>query len=247
MPQPHPSHVSGADWRCLKCGYSLHGLTTWRCPECGQAFDPKDPRSYWKPGRPRPPSALRVWLAKPPGRWFNALVVLSALASLFGRVIPYGYDPALVVGLGAMLLLLGVWFLKLLFVDEGPAAPTPCWRRRLARWLAAPCMALLTLLLAATHIPLSVGFLVSKPHLDQLAKAAASGAPVQVTGQQWVGVYPMEVRMIPSIRGARLQVVVLGQRTGRGFAFLPQGPPPGSNTFAYDRFSGDWFVFHATE
>jgi len=33
---------------CRQCGYNLHGLPENRCPECGQAFDPNNPKTYWR-------------------------------------------------------------------------------------------------------------------------------------------------------------------------------------------------------
>jgi len=33
---------------CRQCGYNLYGLPENRCPECGKAFDPHDPKTYWR-------------------------------------------------------------------------------------------------------------------------------------------------------------------------------------------------------
>lgn len=46
-----------ADASCLRCGYSLRGLTENRCPECGTPFDPQEMASSYLPEWPR----LMVW------------------------------------------------------------------------------------------------------------------------------------------------------------------------------------------
>jgi len=46
-----------ADTHCLKCGYSLRGLSEDRCPECGTAFDRRQMSNSFLPVWPR----LMVW------------------------------------------------------------------------------------------------------------------------------------------------------------------------------------------
>ncbi|NLE58419.1 MAG: hypothetical protein GX616_08665, partial [Planctomycetes bacterium] len=46
-----------ADASCLRCGYSLRGLTENRCPECGMAFDRQEMAGSFLPEWPR----LMVW------------------------------------------------------------------------------------------------------------------------------------------------------------------------------------------
>lgn len=43
-----PLDGSKLDAFCLKCGYSLRGVTE-RCPECGTPFDLSEPRSFYDP------------------------------------------------------------------------------------------------------------------------------------------------------------------------------------------------------
>ncbi|MDM8009026.1 MAG: hypothetical protein QUV05_23040 [Phycisphaerae bacterium] len=52
---PHDGPL--ADASCLRCGYSLRGLTENRCPECGTPFDPEQMASSYLPEWPR----LVVW------------------------------------------------------------------------------------------------------------------------------------------------------------------------------------------
>ncbi|MDM8006127.1 MAG: hypothetical protein QUV05_08280 [Phycisphaerae bacterium] len=84
-----------ADARCLKCGYSLRGLSENRCPECGTAFDPATCTSAFLPKWPD----LMAWylggyvahLLLRIGAWL--IILQSAIASrppgppriIFGR------------------------------------------------------------------------------------------------------------------------------------------------------------------
>ena len=247
MIQPHTWQVPGTDWQCLKCGYSLRGLTAWRCPECGQAFDPEKPDTYRVPAGPRPPSALSIWLAKPPGKLFNTLVIVSSVLILLGVAVPFGQEAMLEVGMPLALLLQGIWALSLLHFLAGIPTATPPGKRRLAPWLIAPIALLLTVMTCSTHTPMRLALWFSQSRMDQLAQAAASGTPWQGPTRRWVGVYPMSIRMLPAIRGVRLHVCVFGQQSRGGFAHLPQGPPAGSNTFRYSRLRGNWYLFENTD
>ncbi len=61
---------------CLKCGYSLRGLTENRCPECGTPFDPDLMARSYLPEWPR----LMVW-------YLTAILVIS-LADLLSAMVP---------------------------------------------------------------------------------------------------------------------------------------------------------------
>lgn len=48
---------------CRRCGYRLDGLVDFRCSECGTPFDPRNPRTYRRPGQLREQTSrrIRIW------------------------------------------------------------------------------------------------------------------------------------------------------------------------------------------
>jgi len=77
---------------CMKCYYSLAGLTEYRCPECGRAFDPADNRTWntleqCTPVRSR---TMVVLLTLP--MLLSSIGVFLLAALLGGGVVVLGYQ-----------------------------------------------------------------------------------------------------------------------------------------------------------
>src|SRR5678810_907663 len=66
---------------CLKCNYSLRGLTSHRCPECGREFDPRDPTTMKLGGRIQ---RMRNALCGPISPLLRTVQVAAAIAILWG-------------------------------------------------------------------------------------------------------------------------------------------------------------------
>lgn len=228
---------------CAKCRYPLRGLPEPRCPECGSPFDPANPETFLT-GRQRwllGPSSRRL-LAPPTWRLHTACV-LSSILVLYGYSVPGLILPVAHIGFFCYVIVLAVWFGRLLLSVGIEIAYRPPFRcpRISWRWLAAPLLVFVTALLCVSRVLTFVGFAVSKSSLDALASKSITTPAGQPLTDWWVGVYP--VREIRRIRGG-VRIRVSGSYgLGGGFAWFPQGPPVTSE-YVYTRISGTWYTWY---
>jgi rRNA maturation protein Nop10 len=85
--------------RCLRCRYSLAGLTAGPCPECGRVFDSADPKTYG----PRDVQwAQRLLAFRPP--WFALVLFAITTTAIFG----VNCAPNAFIGEGGAMMI-GLW------------------------------------------------------------------------------------------------------------------------------------------
>lgn len=65
--------------RCLNCGYIVDGLSDNRCPECGRAFDPDNPKTYWRTRR----SGIKQLVSSLLGCYLLAMAMGAVVMSWF--------------------------------------------------------------------------------------------------------------------------------------------------------------------
>ena len=85
---------------CIKCRYSLFGLTSPRCPECGQPFDPNDPTTYLTTDRVVHPVHMVIG--------FAIVGVMLVLAAASGGQLDLFVDPAMLIWFAGVLVG-GLW------------------------------------------------------------------------------------------------------------------------------------------
>ena len=223
--------------RCLDCHAPLECVSDGRCPVCGRMFDPNNRASMHMgalPGR------TGRFLLTPVGRPTHIAAVMGMLLMLCGASAPGGYF--YIVGL-AMLIWLGVggsWTFRLI---AGFAAsisfgrPFSTWCRHWRQGVIAPSLALITLVLIASHAPLYVAFQISRPAMDRLARQTmASPAPPQ---RRWVGVFPID-KIEKTRNGMRFQVLGAGGPfSTAGFIYSSGGRV--DDYYGYSHYSGNWY------
>src|SRR5690349_11519396 len=72
---------------CLKCGYSLRGLTDNHCPECGTEFDPENPSTFATRTRPH---AIICNLSRPLGGPSHLFAAILAVFMIISQAVPGG-------------------------------------------------------------------------------------------------------------------------------------------------------------
>jgi hypothetical protein len=192
MPEPVPAPPL---MFCLNCAYCLHGLSEQRCPECGRQFDPEKPATF----SIRPIGRLAAYLLTPPGWVLHVYVILSSgcLLWLFSNPASslWGWLFGLLMWSPLALFWGGRLFAYVL------ARILYCPRRKetvgsVSRWLAAPGLVLLAVLLIRANVPMLVRFRLSLPEIEQLRLQtmklrAPSPSPTDPRKSQMFAVLPL--------------------------------------------------------
>ena len=111
------------------------------------------------------------------------------------------------------------------------------------RWATTPLCLLAIVILLVTQVPLYVTFWISKGAMERMAaELMQPSVCYQPNANRWLGVYPVDhVETIPG--GMRFLVKGAGFIDREGFAFSPDGPPPGTSHQIYAHFWGSWYIW----
>jgi hypothetical protein len=232
---------------CLGCTYPLPGLTEPRCPECGREFDPDDPKTMYVG---RVPDRLTWALIQPPGWLMHTAVVIWAALHLAAFSIPRTFFDLLAAGVVYGAAIAGLWLFRILeaFKYGTLSFKKPAIRRR---WLTAPAIVAVTILLCWVQVPLYIGFWLSESAMNRTARQVMSLPKTPAYGPAgWIGLYPVyaprrtEGGMVFFIREVSHLNLHACPGCGRscGFAYSQDGPPPPEQGLEYVHFSGPWWL-----
>lgn len=218
---------------CLKCGYSLTGLTEPRCPECGREFDPLDPRSF----QIGPLNRLQRAALAAPGRIFNGAAVATAILTCAAAAPPGGYFLLILIVVKAWIVLAAVWVVRsILRGIAASRANATLSKADARRWAFAPTAFLATILLVVLSAPFWFTYWVSRPFMDSVAQQSRSEMP----NAPMIGLYP--VARIERIEGGiRFRIWGGGFLNETGFAYCPDHPPPAYGEDLYKHVSDGWY------
>lgn len=195
----------------------------------------------WTEEVPEPRPFLEVVLA-PPGVPFNAVVGAAVAVLLVVAASPAAVWELALTLLALMLLGL-VWVVRLVLHLAGRLGGRSSGSAR--GFVVAPALVAVAALLLVLHVPLRVGFELSRPHLDRLADELVEGerpdgaeARVRLGGRR-VGLYSFEDATVDR-HGVRLHLAGLA-----GFAFLPDGSPPSwwGEQVRLVELGGGWYAY----
>ena len=230
---------------CFDCRHELIETGSNVCPECGHWFDAGDARTFYR----RRPGLLACLMMKPT-RWLSALFGLAlALLILCAFSIPGGYFV-----LGALAILVWVIAIFGLAIDlivsivvswrmgrswlfeVSPTSKKRRIRRSQLRWLIAPALLVVAVVLVTFDVPAQLAFWASEEDLLELVEGKSKP---EMPG--YVGLLP-----VASVNG---DTVWLSDGGGFmvqvGFAYLPHIQSDVielSDGVRGWRYSGDWFL-----
>lgn len=161
-----------AAWFCARCNYECRGVEAVRCSECGAEIDPTTGRGL----RPSAPGSLARALMRAPGLPMLAGGLGSAAAAAWGCSVPGGYFGLNLVAAAALVLLAGIYLLRMLaagFVSNRHGRLGDCARQR--GWWAVPAACIAAVAVALSPLPLYAGFWARRGELDALAALWTAG------------------------------------------------------------------------
>ncbi|GAA1782345.1 hypothetical protein [Streptomonospora arabica] len=193
----------------------------------------------FKPGRTPGDSRFRRWFAGPPGWVVGVAAAVTALFSLWTYSVPGGYFvPLLATTSVWALLLLAVGIKAVMQPVFGVRRGRPRWHDW-ARWGAVLGIMVAAVGLTQSGACMRAGTAWAEPAVaDYAADASAAEAPDRFG--------PYRVRRAEDLgdqAGARFLVEGAGFLNDRGFAYSPDGTPPGSADDAYEHLSGPWYTW----
>jgi hypothetical protein len=192
-------------------------------------------------------------LSRPPGWWFHGLLIVAVGGVIWGQSYPGPWIPGLVVAVPLLVVVVGVWFLRLVVhlwaLGQGRAAGR-------TRWLAVlPVTLAVTLVLTESDLPFQVRWQLSEASFED-ALVEARAAPLQELNEQG----PLERRiglyLVDFVYRADGDVFFREARSGLfgtvGFACLRAAPKQPSATMAlaeiqYHRLRGCWYKYYRNE
>lgn len=192
---------------------------------------------------PGPPPAQRIisWASRPPGSLYLPSCLIIALVLLYEDSVPGGHLTSFVLGLGggAVLALMGALRLGIALTVARPMI-----RYHWVRWTAPPLIALITVVLSLTDVPLKARVDASASDLLRVRDTVDSSAAASLDGE-WAGFYPVEAVSVRE--GVTLFTVEgAGLLKESGLAHSPRPLPtdvfvPGHGNLVYEHISGDWY------
>lgn len=192
------------------------------------------------------PATAGFW-QRSPGWFLGGVAALGALALLVAAGAP---GTAWAVGLLAAVVLLAcalVWAIRLLTFAIAAIRRRPTGAAR--GFAVAPLGGLIVVALLWTHVPLRVGFAVSRPAFDRAA-AAARRTDQDTFGSQRIGAY--EITQVVHEGDAILFYEANGAfMDDAGFAYLPHGPTADLENAGFENpqwthLGGRWYAWVAS-
>ncbi|RNL87405.1 hypothetical protein [Halostreptopolyspora alba] len=196
--------------------------------------------------RPTVAERLVSWASRPPGRLYVPACVVAALILLHEDSMPGGHLPSWAIGVGGGTALAAMGALRL---GIALTVARSMIRHYWLRWIAAPAIALVTLVLAVTDVPLQARVEASSGALLEVGETANRSTTIPLNGS-WSGLYPLKaVGLNGDVTHYTVQGAGLLNESGLAHSAEPLptevfvGGP--GNTVVYEHITGDWYSWSA--
>ncbi|WP_046469108.1 hypothetical protein [Allosalinactinospora lopnorensis] len=185
---------------------------------------------------------LIAWASRPPGRLYLPACVFVGLVLLHEDSMPGGHLSSWLIGMGGGAVLAAMGALRL---GIALTVARPMIRYYWLRWVTAPVIAVLTIVLAVTDLPLQARVEVSSDSLVEVRDTANRSTTIPMNGT-WAGLYPLKAVSVTdgvtryTVQGAGLL------NASSGLAHSPESLPTdvfvrGHGGVVYEHISGDWY------
>ncbi|GAB3212495.1 hypothetical protein ACQEU5_16090 [Marinactinospora thermotolerans] len=184
---------------------------------------------------------LVSWASRPPGRLYLPACVFTGLILLYEDSMPGGHLPSFLIGMGAGALLAAMGALRL---GIALSLARPMIRRYWLRWLTAPVIALATIVLSVSDVPLKARLDASTQDLLHLRATLDRSTTIPLNGE-WAGLYPLQAATVTD-GVTRFTVEGAGLLDGSGLAYSSEPLEtdqflPGHGGVVYEHISGPWY------
>jgi len=190
----------------------------------------------------RPPGRLDAAMMAPPGRLFHLACTAAVLLSVVSASVPGGFILAFLGAFLGWALLAGVWTLRSVasfWVNWRCHEPLLGLAGSRWRWLVCPALAMMTLVLVASHAPIYPMYWLSRPAMDRVAQQAFQ-TTTDLSPIRQIGLYPVDsVERIPG--GVRFAIRGGGFVNRAGFACFNSGAPAATRRNQYQHRSDNWY------
>lgn len=196
--------------------------------------------------RPTAANRLVSWASRPPGRLYIPACIVAVLVLLHEDSMPGGHLPSWAIGMGGGTVLAAMGALRLgiaLTVDRSMI------RRYWVRWITAPIIAVVTLVLTVTDVPLQARVEASTGALLEVGETANRSTTIPMNGT-WSGLYPLKaVGVDDSVTHYTVQGA--GMLNESGLAHSTESLPTevfvggSGNAVVYEHITGDWYSWSA--
>ncbi|RCV56969.1 hypothetical protein [Marinitenerispora sediminis] len=184
---------------------------------------------------------LISWASRPPGRLYLPVCALVGLVLLYEDSVPGGHLPSLVVGVGGGALLAAMGALRL---GIALTIARPMIRVYWLRWITAPLIAGLAIVLSVADVPLQTRLDLSARALLHVRDTVDRSTTIPMNGE-WAGLYPLQAATVRD-GVARFTVQGAGLLGTSGLAHSSEPLPtdvfvPGHGGVVYEHIKGDWY------
>lgn len=192
--------------------------------------------------KPTPGQRLISWGSRPPGRLYLPACAVVGIALLYEDSMPGGHLPSFVFGMGGGALLAAMGALRL---GTALSVARPMIRRYWLRWITAPIIAAVVIVLSVSDVPLKSRLEMASDELLQVRDTANRSTTIPLNGE-WAGSYPLKAASVSEQGVARFTVQGAGLLKDSGLAYSPKPLPtdvfvPGEGGLVYEHISGDWY------
>lgn len=192
--------------------------------------------------KPTPGQRLISWGSRPPGRLYLPACAVVALVLLYEDSVPGGHLPSFLFGMGGGALLAAMGALRL---GTALSVARPMIRHYWLRWITAPLIAVLAIVLSVTDVPLQTRVQMAAGDLLQVRDTVNRSTTVPLNGE-WAGTYPLEAASVSEDGVARFTVEGAGLLQDSGLAYSPEPLAtdvfvPGQGGLVYEHVYGDWY------
>ncbi|MBB6172775.1 hypothetical protein HNR23_002835 [Nocardiopsis mwathae] len=193
--------------------------------------------------RPTLGQRLISWSSRPPGRLYLPACAFIGLVLLHEDSMPGGHLPSWVIGMGGGAFLAAMGALRL---GIALSVARPMIRRYWLRWVTAPVIAALAIVLSVMDVPLQARVDASHDQLLQVGATANRSTAIPMNGT-WAGLYPLAAVSV-SDGVTRYTVQGAGLLRDSGLAYSTEELPtdvfvPGHGGVVYEHITGDWYAW----